>query len=263
MNAPLNVTASGIYCAIKMIADPTRPRPAQLGLLAPDRAAGRAGHGGARGVARAGGVRQPRDLPPRVRHAVRRDGPAGPERVMACSQGTSAILTLGGVDYRTGGRYVSYETIKGGFGARPTKDGINGHVQRHLEHDEHADRDSGDVVPRPRGALRASCPTPAAPAASAAAAAWSACGGSWAARAGERVPGADEVGALRPGRRRRRRGAGRIALTAPDGTERRAGQQGRVHGARPRRQVALRAPGSGGYGAARASAIPRGRARTR
>jgi N-methylhydantoinase B len=49
-----------------------------------------------------------------------------PDRVMACSQGTSAILTLGGVDDRTGGRYVSYETIKGGFGARPIKDGING-----------------------------------------------------------------------------------------------------------------------------------------
>jgi N-methylhydantoinase B len=48
-----------------------------------------------------------------------------PTHVMACSQGTSAILTLGGVDKRKGRRYVSYETIKGGFGARPTKDGIN------------------------------------------------------------------------------------------------------------------------------------------
>jgi N-methylhydantoinase B len=48
-----------------------------------------------------------------------------PDRVMACSQGTSAILTLGGVDPRTGRRYVSYETVKGGFGARPNKDGIN------------------------------------------------------------------------------------------------------------------------------------------
>jgi N-methylhydantoinase B len=44
-----------------------------------------------------------------------------PERVMACSQGTSAILTVGGVDYRTGARFVSYETIKGGFGARPPR----------------------------------------------------------------------------------------------------------------------------------------------
>src|SRR6202008_2988432 len=48
-----------------------------------------------------------------------------PEQVMACSQGTSAILTLGGLDPRSGRRYVSYETIKGGFGARPNKDGIH------------------------------------------------------------------------------------------------------------------------------------------
>ena len=48
-----------------------------------------------------------------------------PDQVMACSQGTSAILTLGGLDPRSGRRYVSYETIKGGFGARPNKDGIN------------------------------------------------------------------------------------------------------------------------------------------
>jgi N-methylhydantoinase B len=32
---------------------------------------------------------------------------------------------LGGVDPRTGRRYVSYETVKGGYGARPNKDGIN------------------------------------------------------------------------------------------------------------------------------------------
>jgi len=44
---------------------------------------------------------------------------------MACSQGTSAIFILGGVDPRNGRHYVSYETIKGGFGARPTKDGIH------------------------------------------------------------------------------------------------------------------------------------------
>ena len=48
-----------------------------------------------------------------------------PDRVMACSQGTSAVLTLGGVDYRTGEHYVSYETVKGGFGARPDRDGIS------------------------------------------------------------------------------------------------------------------------------------------
>ena len=48
-----------------------------------------------------------------------------PRQVMACSQGTSAILTLGGIDPRSARPYVSYETVKGGFGARPNKDGIN------------------------------------------------------------------------------------------------------------------------------------------
>ena len=44
---------------------------------------------------------------------------------MAGSQGTSAVITFGGVDYRHRRRYVSYESVKGGFGARPVKDGIN------------------------------------------------------------------------------------------------------------------------------------------
>ena len=57
---------------------------------------------------------------------------------MACSQGTSAVLTLGGVDYRTGERYVSYETVKGGFGARPDRDGINTIASGISKHDEHA-----------------------------------------------------------------------------------------------------------------------------
>jgi N-methylhydantoinase B len=48
-----------------------------------------------------------------------------PERVLAGSQGTSGIATFGGLDYRSGERFVSYESIKGGFGARPNKDGIN------------------------------------------------------------------------------------------------------------------------------------------
>jgi N-methylhydantoinase B len=52
--------------------------------------------------------------------------PFMPDHAMACSQGTSAIFIIGGVDPRSGQHYVSYETIKGGFGARPTKDGING-----------------------------------------------------------------------------------------------------------------------------------------
>jgi N-methylhydantoinase B len=48
-----------------------------------------------------------------------------PHTVMAGSQGTSAVITFGGTDYRSGERFVSYESVKGGFGARPGNDGIN------------------------------------------------------------------------------------------------------------------------------------------
>lgn len=126
MNAPLAVTASGIYTAIKMVADPHDQVPPNSGCWRPVTLRAEPGT-----VVHA-------TLPAPVVYANHEishrvcDMLFGalaqlvPDRVMACSQGTSAILTLGGVDYRTGERYVSYETIKGGFGARPTKDGING-----------------------------------------------------------------------------------------------------------------------------------------
>ncbi len=126
MNAPLNVTASGIYCAIKMVADPTDLVPPNSGCWRPVEL-----------VAEPGTVVHAQSPAPvvfanhEISHRVA-DMLFGalvqlcPTRVMACSQGTSAILTVGGVDYRDGARYVSYETIKGGFGARPTKDGVNG-----------------------------------------------------------------------------------------------------------------------------------------
>jgi N-methylhydantoinase B len=126
MNAPLNVTASGIYCAIKMVADPTDLVPPNSGCWRPVEL-----------IAEPGTVVHAQSPAPvvfanhEISHRVA-DMLFGalvqlcPTRVMACSQGTSAILTVGGVDYRDGARYVSYETIKGGFGARPTKDGVNG-----------------------------------------------------------------------------------------------------------------------------------------
>jgi N-methylhydantoinase B len=57
--------------------------------------------------------------------------PAVPERVIAACTGSNASTTYAGVDPRTG-RYYSYlETIGGGFGARATKDGLDG-VQTHI-----------------------------------------------------------------------------------------------------------------------------------
>ncbi len=125
MNAPLSVTASGIYCGLKMAIDPGNLIPPNSGCW------------------RTIEVRAPKgsvvnaEFPSPVVYANHEishrvaDMVMGalvhfmPDQVMACSQGTSAILTLGGVDPRDGRHYVSYETPKGGFGARPGKDGIN------------------------------------------------------------------------------------------------------------------------------------------
>lgn len=125
MNAPLSVSASGVFCGLKTAIDPNSLIPPNSGCW------------------RAIKVTAPKgtvvncEFPAPVVYANHEmshrtaDMVMGalaefmPDQVMACSQGTSAVLTLGGLDPRTGRRYVSYETVKGGFGARPNKDGIN------------------------------------------------------------------------------------------------------------------------------------------
>jgi N-methylhydantoinase B len=125
MNAVLSVTCSGIYCGLKMCVDPNSLIPPNSGcwrmieVVAPKGSVVNAEFP-------APVVYSNHEMSHRVADMV-----MGalvnfwPTQVMACSQGTSAVLTLGGVDPRSGRRYVSYETIKGGFGARPNKDGIN------------------------------------------------------------------------------------------------------------------------------------------
>ncbi|MBV9670164.1 MAG: hydantoinase B/oxoprolinase family protein, partial [Acidobacteriales bacterium] len=54
-----------------------------------------------------------------------------PERIPAASYGTMSNLTIGGVDPRTGAPFAYYETIAGGMGARPTKDGVSG-IHMHM-----------------------------------------------------------------------------------------------------------------------------------
>ena len=125
MNAPLSVTASGVYCGLKTAVDPNNLIPPNSGCWRTIKIRAPSGS-----VVNA-------EFPAPVVYANHEmshrvaDMIMGalvnflPDQVMACSQGTSAILTLGGVDPRNGRHYVSYETIKGGFGARPNKDGIN------------------------------------------------------------------------------------------------------------------------------------------
>jgi N-methylhydantoinase B len=125
MNAPLSVTASGIFCGLKTAIDPNNLVPPNSGCWRSIEIRARKGLV-VNAEFPAPVVYANHEMSHRVADMVM--GALAnfmPKQVMACSQGTSAILTLGGVDPRNGRHYVSYETVKGGFGARPNKDGIN------------------------------------------------------------------------------------------------------------------------------------------
>jgi len=125
MNAPLTVTASGVFCALKMIADPKSLIPPNSGcwrpvtVTAPPGSVVNAQHPSPVVYANHEMSHRIADMVMAALFAIT------PRTVMAGSQGTSAVITFGGVDFRSGDRFVSYESVKGGFGARPTKDGIN------------------------------------------------------------------------------------------------------------------------------------------
>lgn len=57
--------------------------------------------------------------------------PAIPDRIIAACNGANVATYFSGVDPRTGQYYAYIETIGGGFGARATKDGLDG-VQVHI-----------------------------------------------------------------------------------------------------------------------------------
>ncbi len=56
---------------------------------------------------------------------------AVPERVIAACTGANASISFSGIDPRTGKPFAYLETIGGGFGARATRDGLDG-VQTHV-----------------------------------------------------------------------------------------------------------------------------------
>ncbi len=246
MNAPLNVTASGIYTAIKMIADPRDLVPPNSGCWRPVEL--RAARGTVvNAEPPAPVVYANHEISHRVCDML--FGALAqlvPDRVMACSQGTSAIVTLGGVDHRTGDRYVSYETIKGGLGARPTKDGITGVASgisntmntpiEILEMSFPVRIERYEIVTDSGGAgrHRGGCGVERV---------WKILGGpSQASVCLERTK-SPPFGLCGGGAG----GAGRIALLGPDGTEREVNGKGAftaVAGA----EIHLRAPGSGGFG---------------
>lgn len=125
MNAPLAVTRSGVYTAMKMIADSRNLIPPNSGcwrpieVIAPEGCVVNA-------QLPASVVYANHEVATRVGEIVMLAmGSLTPERVMAASHATAGVTIFGGMDYRTDKSYVSYEVTRGGFGARPVKDGIN------------------------------------------------------------------------------------------------------------------------------------------
>jgi len=125
VNSPRTQTCSAVYYAVRGVTDPTIPSNA--GLFRPIRV-----------VTRPGSVVDCAPGAPRVfcTHetatrivdvclgALAR---AVPDRVPAAGCGSSFIAIVGGRDPRRGGaHYAWYEPVPGGYGARPTKDGIDG-----------------------------------------------------------------------------------------------------------------------------------------
>jgi len=114
-----------VFCALKMIADPKSLIPPNSGcwrpvtVTAPPGSVVNAQHPSPVVYANHEMSHRVADMVMAALFAIT------PGTVMAGSQGTSAVITFGGIDYRSGDRFVSYESVKGGFGARPVKDGIN------------------------------------------------------------------------------------------------------------------------------------------
>ena len=129
VNAVLAVTTSATYYAVRAITDPEIPpnagcyRPIEID-------------------APVGSIVNPRPPAPVVGGNLETSqrvvdvilgalGRLVPERTIAACQGSMNNLAIGGTDPRTGGPFSIYETIAGGFGARPNKDGIDG-IHSHM-----------------------------------------------------------------------------------------------------------------------------------
>lgn len=62
---------------------------------------------------------------------------AVPHRIAACGKSSVCQIGAGGIDPRTGEFYTCYETLAGGYGGRPIKDGLDA-VQAHFQNTENA-----------------------------------------------------------------------------------------------------------------------------
>ncbi len=150
MNAPLTVTASGVFCALKMIADPNSLIPPNSGcwrpvtVTAPPGSVVNAQHPSPVVYANHEISHRVADMVMAALFAIT------PRTVMAGSQGTSAVITFGGIDYRNGDRFVSYEFGQGRLRRAPEQGWHQRRRQHGVQHEQHADRNPGDEFSAPR-----------------------------------------------------------------------------------------------------------------
>ena len=129
VNAVEAITVSAVYYTFRCLLD--EQVPATAGLLRPIRVIAPAGTvvNARPPCAVAGGnVETSQRIVDTLLRALAR---ALPRRVPAASQGTMNNVSFGGVDPRTRRPFAYYETIAGGMGARPGRDGISG-IHTHM-----------------------------------------------------------------------------------------------------------------------------------
>ncbi|TET31492.1 MAG: hydantoinase B/oxoprolinase family protein [Candidatus Heimdallarchaeota archaeon] len=128
INCPYAVTLSGSYYVLRAITDPTIPANEglyrHLSVIVPE---GTVLNARSPAAVVGGNVETSQRI---VDTLLKAFSKILPDRIPAASQGTMNNLIIGGTDH-SGRQFTFYETIGGGVGGRPTKDGIDG-IHSHM-----------------------------------------------------------------------------------------------------------------------------------
>lgn len=128
INCPYAVTLSGSYYVLRAITDPTIPANEglyrHLSVIVPE---GTVLNARSPAAVVGGNVETSQRI---VDTLLKAFSKILPDRIPAASQGTMNNLIIGGTDH-SGRPFTFYETIGGGAGGRPTKDGIDG-IHSHM-----------------------------------------------------------------------------------------------------------------------------------
>ncbi|HUK51890.1 MAG TPA: hydantoinase B/oxoprolinase family protein [Candidatus Binatia bacterium] len=129
INAVEAITVSAVYYAFRCLLHEQVPATAGLlrpiGVIAPE---GTVVNARPPAAVAGGNVEASQRIVDTLLRALAR---AVPRSVPAASQGTMNNLSFGGVDPHSGRAFAYYETIAGGMGARPDRDGISG-IHTHM-----------------------------------------------------------------------------------------------------------------------------------